>query len=100
MPIPCPSCNKFASLSPGDGEVELDDFSAADCEITGTVRFVLTSGCCGDEMKEYTFEVSIGDVDLSAAEFKEFKVDPNVDPDNRSFECAKGEHGTCSADSD
>lgn len=74
----CPSCNKFAAFdTSGDPEVELEidrveNEGAGDDEdaesgldtatdvrlyVTGTVRICLTSECCGDEMKESTFDV-------------------------------------------
>lgn len=67
----CPSCNKFATQTSdsNDPEVdvmievtEIDDSptdiaKAVDAKVTGTVRIVLTSECCGDELKEYTFDV-------------------------------------------
>lgn len=58
----CPSCNKFAAQScDGDPEVDLE---LSDTSITGTVRVVVTSECCGDELKEANFEV---DEDLTDA---------------------------------
>src|SRR5690242_2833252 len=57
MPTPCPSCTKFAALNPSD-DLEVEDLEInEDGLITGQVRFVLTSDCCGDEMKEYTFDI-------------------------------------------
>lgn len=74
----CPSCSKFASFdTSGEPEVELEidrteDVNAADGEdaeagldkatevrfyVAGTVRIVLTSECCGDEMKESNFDI-------------------------------------------
>lgn len=56
----CPSCNKFAGYDTGtEPEVELESTGdGAGVEVHGTVRIVLTSECCGDELKESTFEVS------------------------------------------
>jgi len=53
----CPSCNKFAAYDTS-AEPELD-LSIEDGEVTGTARIVLTSECCGDELKESTFDVEI-----------------------------------------
>ena len=53
----CPSCNKFAAYDTS-AEPELD-LSAENGQVTGTARIILTSECCGDELKESTFEVAI-----------------------------------------
>lgn len=53
----CPSCNKFATYDLG-AEPELD-IDIENGVVTGTVRIVLTSECCGDELKEATFDVEI-----------------------------------------
>jgi hypothetical protein len=70
----CPSCSKFQSLSM-DAEPEID--SQIDtrvdeegehmADITGTVKIVLTSECCGDEMKEATFDIDLQDIELTKA---------------------------------
>lgn len=61
----CPSCNKFCSLNmeePENNNLEVTMFDPNEEEntrtvtIQGEIRICLTSGCCGDEMKEYTFE--------------------------------------------
>lgn len=39
MPTPCPSCNKFPSLS-CDNDPEVDIEINEDAEVTGTVRIV------------------------------------------------------------
>lgn len=68
----CPSCNKFAAQS-ADNEPEMDDLDLNvsydakkpeenGVQITGSVRIVVSSECCGDELKEATFEV---DIDLT-----------------------------------
>jgi hypothetical protein len=51
----CPSCQKFAGLElqdPEVNEVSLDEESQT---VSVEVRIVRNSECCGDEMKEYTF---------------------------------------------
>jgi hypothetical protein len=55
----CPSCNKFATYSlDGEPEVDLDaDDVTVECQITGTCRIVLTSECCGDDLKEASMDI-------------------------------------------
>lgn len=79
----CPSCNKFAAYDTSnepefelDVDSELETFphnegdelgenkDKATANITGTCRIVLTSECCGDELKESTFEIEISDVEI------------------------------------
>jgi len=82
MAIRCPGCNKFASLSMNDPEVndlEVDESGA----VSATVRIVRTSECCGEEMKEAELaleaDVEIGDEHRGeghALEVKEDAVDP------------------------
>ena len=53
----CPGCNKFPAYDTS-AEPELDlDLDGG--EVTGSARIVLTSECCGEELKEATFDVSI-----------------------------------------
>ena len=55
----CQSCNKFASYDESH-EPEMDSMEEPDIDseqILGNVRVCLASECCGDEMKEYNFEV-------------------------------------------
>ena len=49
----CPSCSKFATYGlDTEPEVELESTSNEDgVEVHGTVHIVLTSECCGDELK-------------------------------------------------
>jgi hypothetical protein len=54
----CPSCNKFATQST-DTEPELDLDVDDTGTVTGTARIVITSECCGDELKEAVFDVEI-----------------------------------------
>lgn len=70
----CPSCNKFATYDTSaepesDGmEVTVEkDGDAYKASIGGQVRIVLTAECCGDELKEATFDVDIADVDVVKA---------------------------------
>ena len=52
----CPGCNKFASLETQDPEV--DDLEVdAGGHVTCSVRLVRVSECCGEEMKETTFDL-------------------------------------------
>jgi len=69
----CPSCNKFPALST-DTDPETDSLEPSDVEfdhdqektklegtvnVTGDVRIVLTSECCGDEIKEANFSPDV-----------------------------------------
>jgi hypothetical protein len=87
----CPSCNKFAPNELGEPELELDVESGI---VTGSCRIVITSGCCGDELKEANFDVEI---DL-AAEFErlirekeKLAGDAEVDLSEWEFEIASEE---------
>lgn len=53
----CPSCNKFAAYNT-DNEPEIE-LQCDRGQVTGTVRILLTSECCGDELKESTFDVEM-----------------------------------------
>ena len=88
----CPSCNKFPAYdtsSEPEVELEVDQFEYAEGEkpegaepdadvppskdagtayVTGTARIVLTSECCGDELKEATFEVQDVQIDVERGE--------------------------------
>jgi hypothetical protein len=79
----CPSCNKFAALdSSSEPEInvgvesellvtdpdEPSDVDKATARVNGDCRIVLTSECCGEEMKETTFEISDVDIDIARAE--------------------------------
>lgn len=64
----CPSCNLFASLEMGEVEVdslEVEHTAPGKDEtthvytVTGNVRIVRTSACCGDEMKEANFDLEV-----------------------------------------
>lgn len=83
----CPSCNKFAAFDTSaepevdvdvsevaletvtkDGSEETEDPDHAVVTISGNARILLTSECCGDEMKEATFDIDITDVEVSRSE--------------------------------
>jgi len=54
----CPSCSKMAAYDTSaepELDLEVDDKGL----VTGTARIVLTSKCCGDELKESTFDLEI-----------------------------------------
>jgi hypothetical protein len=55
MSKPCSSCGKLASLETGEPEVE--SLEIDDGVVTATVHLMKTSACCGDDMKEYTYEL-------------------------------------------
>ncbi len=79
----CPSCNKFAAYDLSNepefeldvqaelltvekaGNPPVDDPNHAVIQVTGTCRIVLTAECCGDELKEATFDIDIGDVEIN-----------------------------------
>lgn len=50
----CPGCNKFPSVDAGDPEV---DITIDGDRITGNIRLPQITQCCGEECKEYNFEV-------------------------------------------
>lgn len=70
----CPGCNKFPTYDMSnepeidslDVTVDLDekDHNKGTANISGYVRIALTSECCGEEMKEYTFDVDVTDVEV------------------------------------
>jgi hypothetical protein len=55
----CPSCNKFAALEMQEPEVNELSLDAESGVITADVRIVRNSECCGDEMKEYSFNTEV-----------------------------------------
>jgi len=73
----CPSCNKFPAYDTStEPEVEINDCDAEPVKeeptkavaiVSGSVRIVLTSECCGEEMKEATFDISDLQVDIEKA---------------------------------
>lgn len=59
----CPSCTKFAAYDTSS-EPEIDVYvesrnDGQEAEITGSARIVLTAECCGDELKETTFDIDV-----------------------------------------
>ncbi len=76
----CQSCNKFASYDESH-EPELDSMEEPDIEseqIIGNIRVCLASECCGDEMKEYNFEVEHDIASEVAAFRKEHKLSDDI----------------------
>ena len=73
----CPSCNKFAAYDTSnepEAEIEAGEFEPegknkdkGTVPLTGSVRIVLSSECCSEEMKEANFDVDIPDVAVSKA---------------------------------
>ena len=57
MSTPCPSCNKLCALNFEEPEIENDLEVDEEGTVTGTVRIVRTSECCGEEMKEAIFDI-------------------------------------------
>ena len=55
MPTPCPSCGKLCSLDTQEPEVNEISLSEDGQNVTYDIRVARNSACCGDEMKEYTF---------------------------------------------
>ena len=75
MPTPCPGCNKFPSVEPD--EIEVEDLEInEDGVVTGSAHLVLKSECCGEEMKEYTFEME-HQVEIPRTAWHTFEQDPN-----------------------
>lgn len=58
MPAQCPGCNHFASLETQDPEVNSLDIDETG-RVTGEIRLARSSACCGEEMKEATFDIDI-----------------------------------------
>lgn len=53
----CPGCNLFCSYD--DPQVEINGEDVADNEVQLSVRIVLVSACCGDEVKDAEIETTI-----------------------------------------
>lgn len=52
----CPSCNKFASLELEEPELLRIDIDPETGEVSLEVLVLLTSSCCGEEMKQNDFD--------------------------------------------
>lgn len=76
----CPGCNRFPSFdTSAEPEASLDTCEVDEineegeekeyrASVGGTVRIVLASECCGEECKEYTFDVDLVDIEVKKAE--------------------------------
>lgn len=62
----CPGCNKFAALEVQEPETDDLDIDATG-HVTCSARLVRSSECCGEEMKEATFDLET-DVDIDGHE--------------------------------
>jgi len=51
----CPSCSKLCSLEMQDPEVNDVSYDEENQSVSVEVRILRNSACCGDEMKDYTF---------------------------------------------
>lgn len=74
----CPECNKFATYAEPDepeANLEVDD----EGRVSGDVRVVLTSECCGAELKEALFDVA-DKLEVMEA-FKKHKADAKAKDD-------------------
>lgn len=81
----CPSCNKFPSFEIGDPES--DSLDAENGIVTGTVRLVLTTACCGDEAKEANFDVELDLQDALTDALKEAGVEnPDLEAEGVEFD--------------
>jgi hypothetical protein len=86
----CPSCNKFCGLEMQEPEVNNVEFDAADLDsitLSVEVRILRNSECCGDEIKEYTFNT---DADLDDELVEKMKALRATDPDV-DFEASEGQ---------
>jgi hypothetical protein len=86
----CPSCNKFAGLELQDPEVNSVEFDAENKSVAVDVRIVRNSSCCGDEMKEYTFNT---DAELPAEIAKKMDELALANPDGSSDDFEAEEDG-------
>lgn len=81
----CPSCNKFCAMEMQEPEVQ--DFSLDNkvengiviLLVTGQIRIVRTSECCGDEIKEANFDFA-----------DEFEIEGHVG-EGHEFEIEEGD---------
>ena len=81
----CPSCNKLCGFEITDPE--LDSLDAENGTVTGSVRLVLTTACCGDEAKENTFDIELDLTDNLLDALKVAGVaEPDLELDGVEFE--------------
>jgi hypothetical protein len=86
----CPSCNKFCGLEMQDPENQNIEFDAADLDsitLSVEVRILRNSECCGDEIKEYTFNT---DAEIDDDLVEKMKAIRATDPDVE-FEANEGQ---------
>jgi hypothetical protein len=62
------------------GEIEVNEATIEDKTVSVEVRIVRNSACCGDEMKEYTFNTDVEiEGDLAAKMDEILKADANAE---------------------
>jgi|SRR6516164_341112 hypothetical protein len=101
MSTQCPSCNKFCGLESQDPEVnELEiQGTEAGCDlncatVTAEVRILRNSACCGDEMKEYTFNSEVDIPSSIVGKMQEVrKADPEAEFDAQEDQIEATEKG-------
>ena len=79
----CPSCNKFPAYQAEEPEVESLDVDA-DGVVSATVRIQVSSECCGEAMREATFENDVT-IDIPDA-------DEKSSPTKKAVEAVVGTH--------
>ena len=69
----CPSCNKFAAYDTSaepeidslDVTASTDEDGTVSADVSGSVRIVLTAECCGDDLKEATFDIDLVNIECT-----------------------------------
>lgn len=98
----CPSCNKFAALEMQDPEVNSVELELTEGEngivenatVSVEVRILRNSECCGDEMKEYTFNTDADVSDEIVEKMNEIrKTDPEAGFEAEEDGCDSTEEG-------
>lgn len=87
----CPSCRHFASQELGEPECDLDVEAGL---VTGSCRIVVVSSCCGDELKESTFDVEIDlaeDFEKAIRKAKQLSAADSVELEEWQFEITSQE---------